>query len=56
MILMTRPDGGHTWVHESRVDEYTGRGFRIPSPARAPKPEPEPVKKPAAKKKTAKAR
>lgn len=50
MILMTRPDGGQTWVHESRVDEYIGRGFQIPLPPR----EPEPAPKPEPKKKTAK--
>ena len=49
MIRMTRPDGGHTWVHESRVDEYMGRGFRIPSPVREPVPEPEPAHKPKKK-------
>ena len=54
MILMRRPGGGTTYVHESRVDEYTERGYSIPAPVRAPKTEPEPEKKPA--KKTAKKR
>ena len=31
MVLMTRPDGGQTWVHESRVEEYRGRGFSLPA-------------------------
>ena len=35
MICLTRPDGGRTWVHESRLDEYLGRGFKIPSPPQA---------------------
>lgn len=37
MISLVRPDGGRTWVHESRLDEYLGRGFKLPSPS----PEPE---------------
>ena len=35
MITLIRPDGGRTWVHESRLDEYLGRGFKLPSPAPA---------------------
>lgn len=38
MILMTRPDGGQTWVHESRLEEYRERGFAIPASPRAEKP------------------
>lgn len=48
MILMIRPGGGSTYVHESRADEYLARGFSIPAPVRAPEPEPE--KRPATKK------
>ena len=36
MIPMTRPDGGTTLVHESRLDEYKARGFKVPAPTRAP--------------------
>ena len=49
MICLTRPDGGQTWVHESRLDEYLGRGYRFPSP---PQAEPAAVKTTAAPKKT----
>lgn len=38
MILLTRPDGGQTWVHESRVEEYRKRGFYIPAPPPREKP------------------
>ena len=51
MICLTRPDGGRTWVHESRLDEYLGRGFRLTSP---PQAEPAAVKATAAPKKTTK--
>lgn len=45
---MTRPDGGKTWVHESRVEEYRGRGFTVPAaPAKDTG-----AKEPAAGKKT----
>lgn len=50
MILLTRPDGGQTWVHESRIEEYRKRGFYIPASRReAPKAE-TPVKKTTRKK------
>lgn len=49
MICLTRPDGGQTWVHESRLDEYLGRGYRFPSP---PQAEPAAVKATAEPKKT----
>jgi len=42
MILLRRPDGGETWVHESRIEEYQARGFTIPAPP--PKPD-EPKKR-----------
>ncbi|MBR2583631.1 MAG: hypothetical protein IKD61_09585 [Oscillospiraceae bacterium] len=48
MLLLIRPGGGETYVHESRLDEYLGRGFHLPD---APRP-PQPAKKPAAKKQT----
>ena len=51
MICLTRPDGGRTWVHESRLDEYLGRGFVLTSP---PQAEPAAVKATAAPKKTTK--
>ena len=49
MILLTRPEGGTTWVHESRLDEYLGRGFKLPSP---PPEMPAPAKQPASKKRS----
>ena len=50
MIRLNNPLGGCTWVHESRLDEYLGKGFTIPSP---PKSMPEPAQpKPAARKKS----
>jgi hypothetical protein len=52
MIVLIRPDGGETFVHESRLDEYLGRGFRLPSPPSAPKQAAKPAAKPAAKKTT----
>jgi hypothetical protein len=42
MILLKRPDGGETWVHESRLEDYQARGFTLPAPP--PKPE-EPKKR-----------
>ena len=51
MICLTRPDGGRTWVHESRLDEYLGRGFALTSP---PQAELAAVKATAAPKKTTK--
>ena len=36
MILLKRPDGGETWVHESRLEEYQARGFTIPAPPQKP--------------------
>lgn len=52
MILMTRPDGGQTWVHESRLEEYKKRGFSIPTSPRAEKPrEDAPVRKKTTRKK-----
>ena len=35
MICLTRPDGGRTWVHESRLEEYLGRGYQALSPLQA---------------------
>lgn len=53
MVLMQRPDGGRTWVHESRVEEYQGRGFRFPAPPAPPEPAPK-AEKPTEKKRTTK--
>lgn len=39
MIILVRPDGGETYVHESRLDEYLERGFRLPDPPKVTKPE-----------------
>jgi hypothetical protein len=36
MILLRRPDGGETWVHESRLEEYQARGFIFPAPPQKP--------------------
>ena len=49
MIRLINPMGGSTWVHESRLDEYLGKGFSIPSP---PPGMPAPAKQPAARKKS----
>ena len=49
MICLTRPDGGRSWVHESRLAEYLGRGFMLTSP---PQAEPAAVKAAAEPKKT----
>lgn len=48
MIILQRPDGGRCWVHESRVNEYLGKGF---APFPAPQAE-TPAKETAAPKKT----
>lgn len=53
MLKFINPAGGTTWAHESRMDEYLGRGYKL-----APRPEPvQPApapKKPPAKKRTTK--
>lgn len=41
MVKLINPNGGETWVHESRVEEYQARGFK-----QAPPPPPPPKKKP----------
>ena len=51
MILVENPLGGRSWVHESRLDEYLGKGFNLPSP---PPGMPAPAEKPAAKKRSTK--
>ena len=49
---MTRPDGGQTWVHESRVEEYRGRGFSVPAaPVKEAKEEPTAARKKTTRKK-----
>ena len=40
MLRMVNPGGGFTFVHESRLDEYEARGFKLAPP---PLPEPKPV-------------
>lgn len=45
MILLKRPDGGETWVHESRLEEYQARGFTLPAPPQKPEEEPKKRKK-----------
>lgn len=37
MLKLINTRGGETWVHESRIDEYLARGFKI---AAAPTPPP----------------
>lgn len=32
MLKMVNPCGGFTWVHESRLDEYEARGFKLAPP------------------------
>jgi len=32
MIKLINTRGGETWVHESRLDEYLARGFKIAAP------------------------
>ena len=54
MIPLIRPDGGETFVHESRLDEYLGRGFRLLARSRTPEQAEKPAAKPA--KKTTKAK
>ena len=49
MIRLNNPLGGYTWVHESRLDEYLGQGFSLPTP---PQGMPAPAKQQAAKKKS----
>lgn len=57
MLKFINPAGGTTWAHESRMDEYLERGYKL---APRPEPEPRPVegfkapKKPPAKKRTTK--
>ena len=54
MIRLVHPrTGGETWVHESRLDEYLERGFKIYVPP-APPVRPAAAKRPAAKKTTEK--
>ena len=56
MLKLVNPAGGFSWIHESRLDEYEARGFKLAPP---PPVEPRPVegfvpKKPAAKKRSTK--
>lgn len=41
MVKLIAPNGGETWVHETRIDEYLARGYNL-----APPPPPPPKKKP----------
>lgn len=52
MLKMVNPGGGFSWIHESRLDEYEARGFKLaPPPPVEPKPiEGFTVPKPAPKK------
>lgn len=39
MIKLINPlTGGDTWVHESRLDEYLAKGFKLPAAPEPPKP------------------
>ena len=38
MLRMVNPGGGFTFVHESRLDEYEARGFKLAPPPLEPKP------------------
>ena len=46
MLKLVNPNGGETWVHETRLDEYLGRGFKLTPPP----PPPPPKKKKTSKK------
>ena len=46
MIRLVNPlNGGDTWVHESRLEEYLAKGFKLPAAPEPPKPE-KPARKP----------
>jgi len=40
MVKLINPNGGETWVHETRIPEYQARGYSL-----APPPPPPPKKK-----------
>jgi len=41
MIRLVNPlNGGDTWVHESRLEEYLTRGYKLPPAPEPPKPKP----------------
>ena len=53
MLKMVNPGGGFSWIHESRLDEYEARGFKLaPPPFEPPKdlPKPAPKKRKSPKK------
>ena len=50
--MINRTTGSTMWVHESRLNEYLEAGCRLASPPEKPAPA-EPVKRPPAKKRTA---
>ena len=41
MVKLIAPTGGESWVHETRLDEYQARGYKV-----APPPPPPPRRKP----------
>lgn len=45
MVKLDNGRGCTTWVHESRLEEYLARGYKLPSPP----PPPAPPKKPGAR-------
>lgn len=51
MLKLINPAGSFTFVHESRIDEYLARGYKLTPP---PSPAPAPAKPAPAKKKTTK--
>jgi hypothetical protein len=51
--MINKVTGSTMWVHESRLDEYLEAGHRLASPPAVPSPA-EPVKRPPARRKTAK--
>ena len=51
MLKLINPADRITWVHESRIDEYLERGYKLtPPPQPSPPPAPAPAKKKTAKK------
>lgn len=38
MLKLINPAGGFTWVHESRIDEYLARGYKMTPPPSPPPP------------------
>ena len=38
MLKLINTHGGETWVHESRLDEYLARGFKLAEPTKQAAP------------------